>query len=172
MARSLKDIGCRITPRCGLHVHVGVKSENADFFRNLLRAYGNNANHINRLHPPSRHHNRFCQSFSVSHLTDAMTKEEILRAFGHKFVKVSLQAYTRQGTIEFRQAAGTVDADKACYWIKFCLRLCLAARAGLGVQRAASLEEFLNTIGCTDNERTYLLHRAQRLAPQPTGAVA
>jgi hypothetical protein len=168
MATTLKDLGCRTTIRCGLHVHVGVQDEGVDFFRNLLRAYYLNASHIDRLVPRSRRYNRFAKQVSVIGLTDAMTKEEILRRFGgDKFVKVNLSNYATRGTVEFRQGGGggKPDAQKTVYWVKFLLRLCNAARAGRGTQRANSLEEFLTAIGCTEDERSYLLRRAATLAP-------
>jgi hypothetical protein len=173
MATDLKRLGCRISKRCGLHVHVGIGDENADFFRNLLRAYYNNAHLIDRLLPASRRHNRFCAQVFVRSLTDEMSKEEILRHFGRsKFVKVNLSNYATRGTVEFRQGDGWLDAAKTTYWVKFLLRLCNAARAGRGTERANSLEEFLTAIGCTDDERSYLLRRAQTLAPVQTRGVA
>jgi hypothetical protein len=168
MATTLKALGCRITRSCGLHVHVGIGDENADFFRNLLRIYYNNATHIDRLLPRSRRHNRFCTQASLFYLNDTMSKEEILRHFGRtKFVKVNLSNYATRGTVEFRQGGGWLDAVKTTYWIKFLLRLCNAARAGRGTTRANSLEELLIAIGCTDDERSWLLRRAQTLAPLP-----
>jgi hypothetical protein len=169
--RTLKAAGCKITRSCGMHVHVGAKDENADFFRNLFRLYSSNASLIDRLVPKSRRgsNNRFCWPIRLG-FTDTSTKEEIIRAQADKFRKLTTQAWSRHRTVEFRHAGGTVEADKACYWIKLCMRFCLAARAGVA-KRFASLEELLIAIGCTEDERNYLARRANTLAPQQ-GAVA
>jgi hypothetical protein len=178
VARALKELGCKVTRRCGLHVHVGIENENADFFRNLLRVYYNNSRLIDRLVPASRRGNyhRFARQASITQLRDDMTKEQILRGWGNqKFVKVNLSNYATRGTVEFRQGGPTVEADKAAYWVKLMLRLCAAARAGRGTQPIATLEEFLTVIGCAEDERNFLLRRAATLAPLPaqsTGAVA
>jgi hypothetical protein len=169
MARHLKQLRCRVSVSCGLHVHVGVKNEDADFFRNVLRLYRNNEGWINQLVPGSRRYNRFCNSISLNGVTDSSTKEEILRATGssysQKFKKLSTHCYARLGTIEFRQAAGTVEADKMSYWVKFCLRMCLAARANVPTNTAASLRDLLERIGSAEDEKTYLLRRAAQLNP-------
>jgi hypothetical protein len=167
MARHLKKLRCRVSVGCGLHVHVGVKDENADFFRNILRLYRNNENWINQLVPNSRRHNRFCTPIILTGVTDTATKEEILRATGsdynQKFKKLSTHCYARLGTIEFRQAAGTVEADKMSYWVKFCLRMCLAAKANVPTTTATGLRDLLERIGATEDEKTFLLRRAAQL---------
>ena len=166
VARALRSMRARVSASCGFHVHVGARSEDANFFRNLLRLYGRNEVWINSILPPSRHNNRYCQRVRLLNITDGMSKEEILRQFGGNFFdrnyRLNIAAYARHGTVEFRQAAGTVDADKASYWIKFCLRMCAAAKAGIS-EHFNSLPELLTAIGCTEPERAYFIHRADRL---------
>jgi hypothetical protein len=161
----LKQMRTKATKKYSLHVHVGARGRDAAFFANLLKLYGNNEHLIDQLVPPSRRNNHYCCTVrhAASRIQDGMTLDQIFRLNGNRFSKLNFASFGRHGTVEFRQAAGTVDADKVTYWVKFCLRLCAAATAGIN-QRFESLEAFFNAIGATAEEQAWLTRRAARLA--------
>lgn len=185
VARALKTIGCKVntkyagtTPRGrrirhhGLHVHVGAENEDDAFFRNLLFFFHSNADVLDTMHPGSRRPGGggavWCNRVSVNGITDHSTRDEILRLHGGvKYRVLNLSAFHRHGTVEFRQAAGTVEADKVSFWVKFVLRVALAARSGhIGRHRFANLTELLRAIGSTDEEVRFWERRAQILNAQ------
>jgi len=164
VCNTLRSLRTRVSKRCGVHVHIDARQQDASFFINLLKLYTNNSQLIDQLVPPSRRGNTnpYCHNNSINRLRDNMTRSEVLRINGRN-CKLNYEAFARHGTVEFRHAAGTIEADKATYWIKFCMRLYLAALAGIN-QRFNSLAELLTAIGANDDERGWLLRRAERLA--------
>jgi hypothetical protein len=129
--RVLEEAGCTVNVLCGFHVHVGAREFGRDvgFFKRLLKLYHGYEPVIDGLLSPSRRDNRFCRNVNyTNHAETATTMDRLRLAVGEdRFRKVNLEAYFRHGTIEFRQHQGTLDAAKACNWIRFCLRLCGAA---------------------------------------------
>ncbi len=75
---------------------------------------------INSMHPRSRTNNRMTQQLRLADIERAgPTVRELREATHGKFGTINLQPWTTFGTIEFRQAAGTIDAEKAINWVKF-----------------------------------------------------
>lgn len=79
---------------------------------------------IDVMHPPSRTNNRYCQPLNTrgSRIAAATTIAELAAATHGKFSTVNLATWSR-GTIEFRQAAGTVEFEKVEAWVLFLLNL-------------------------------------------------
>jgi hypothetical protein len=165
VARALHAMGATVNKRCGFHVHVGAANEQANFFRSALRLYSRNEWLIDAVMPLSRrgNNNEYCQPIRLRDITDDSTRSEILRTVNVRHAKLSVASYSRHGTIEFRQHAGTVEADKASFWIKFCLRLCNAAQAGRQ-EAAESLAGLLDSIGAAEDEKIFFSNREARLA--------
>jgi hypothetical protein len=40
-----------------------------------------------------------------------------------RYVKLNFLSFLTQGTVEFRQHSGTIDANKICQWVRFCQRM-------------------------------------------------
>tara|TARA_R110000796_G_scaffold200722_1_gene316759 strand:- start:462 stop:1640 length:1179 start_codon:yes stop_codon:yes gene_type:complete len=86
---------------------------------------------INGMHPASRTNNGMCRAIRMSEITRAIASltadqvriTELANATNGKFSTINLQPWTDQGTIEFRQAMGTVDLDKCIAWVAFVLNL-------------------------------------------------
>ena len=75
---------------------------------------------INSMHPRSRTNNRMAQQLRLADIENAGPTVRDLRNATHgKFGTINLQPWSTIGTIEFRQAAGTIDAEKAINWVKF-----------------------------------------------------
>lgn len=164
----LTRIGCKITKKCGYHVHVGARDEDVNFFKRLLQLYSRHERVIETALPESRKHNQYCGPISTHGIDRMETRDEVLRAFGasdlHRYRKVNVHSWFRHGTVEFRQAAGTVEADKASFWTKFCLRMAAFAKSSLPLPQTDTLADLLTVIGCADDEKQFFANRVARFA--------
>jgi hypothetical protein len=172
----LSSLGCKVNKRCGLHVHVGARGETVDFFKSLVRLYMAAEPTVDSFMAPSRRGphggNGFCNSVRMVNRTmfdSATTVEQVATAVDQdntpyavrsmrRYRKLNLQSYWQHGTVEFRQHQGTVDAEKACNWVRFCLRLSLAARRG-DTLTDATLETLLSIVGANETETRYFVSR-------------
>ena len=151
ICRVLDSVGARVNSHCGLHVHIGnaplkddvratefcgasirdrattgryitgVYAEPMDFVavQDILHRYTRQQSTVNTMFPRSRTDNRYCAPLSLARIERATTIRDL--TFG-KFTAINLETWSR-GTIEFRQASGTVEADKIINWVKFLLNL-------------------------------------------------
>lgn len=122
---ALNAAGYGINVSCGFHVHINVAD--LTFAQRLLVAlrYKAISEEINSMMPPSRRSNSFAQNF------DDATVRDIAR-----HIRAGMTTYSQSGRyyttnlnwigaeggnarIEFRQAAGTCNADKVIGWVKF-----------------------------------------------------
>jgi hypothetical protein len=151
ICRVLSDVGANVNSSCGLHVHIGnaplndsthavrfcgdsilerartgryitgAYGEPMDFIavQDIMRRYTRQQDAVNSMFPRSRTDNRYCSPLSMRRIENASNISEL--TFG-KFTSINLETWAR-GTIEFRQASGTVEADKIINWVKFLLNL-------------------------------------------------
>ena len=78
-------------------------------------------NGINAMLPESRRSNRMCRPLNLSEVEAADTTITDLKAATHgKFSSINLQTWSN-GTVEFRQHSGTIEADKIWAWMQFLL---------------------------------------------------
>lgn len=122
---ALNTAGYGINVSCGFHVHINVAD--LTFAQRLLVAirYKAISEDINSMMPPSRRSNSYAQNFN-----DA-TVQDIAR-----YIRAGMDSYSQSGRyyttnlnwigaeggnarIEFRQAAGTCNADKVIGWVNF-----------------------------------------------------
>lgn len=171
VCETLTRIGCKITSKCGFHVHVGCRDAQADFFKNLIVLYSTAERAIDQFMPDSRKgsSNNFCKPVvlhSRSRLREARTVGEIASTIGQRsdrgrhssrYCKLNLEAYFAYGTVEFRHHGGTVDATKAQNWVRLCLRMVLTAKAG--EREVSTVEELLSAVDATEAERIYFRSR-------------
>ena len=146
ICRVLEDVGASVNSSCGLHVHISnaplnddttatqfcgesidVKERTGRFFANhsdpmdfiavqdIMKRYTRQQDTINSMFPRSRTDNRYCSPLSTRRIEQASTIGGL--TFG-KFTSINLQTWSR-GTIEFRQASGTIEASKIINWVKF-----------------------------------------------------
>lgn len=168
---TLTHIGAKITSRCGLHVHVGVEPVSMDltqFFKNLVTLYSSAERAIDTFMPQSRRgsNNVYCQPLRPNHLmASAGTVAQVVQAVGQstsartgsRYCKLNLQSYFAYGTVEFRHHGGTVDGVKATNWVRLCMRMVLAARAGERV--VSTVDDLLDAVGADEVERQYFRSR-------------
>jgi len=80
-------------------------------------------NGINSMLPISRRNMSMAQALLLPKIEAANTIDELRRATHGKFSTINLMPWTTHGTIEFRQAAGTLDAVKVTQWVRFIMNL-------------------------------------------------
>jgi len=170
----LTSLGCKVNKKCGMHVHVGARNENVDFFKSLVRLYSKSEAAVESFLAPSRrgYANPFCGPVRINQarLDAATTVEQVAEATSqdhtdprrlrsaNRYRKLNLQCFWQHGTVEFRQHQGTVEASKACNWVRFCLRMVLAARKG-AVLTDTTLEGLLTLLEANESETTYFTGR-------------
>ena len=148
ICRVLEEVGASVNSSCGLHVHIGnaplIESASATRFcgdsidvkertgrfvvgqyfqepmdfiavQDIMRRYTRQQDAVNSMFPRSRTDNRYCAPLNTRRIEQASTISEL--TFG-KFTSINLQTWSR-GTIEFRQASGTIEAAKIINWVKF-----------------------------------------------------
>lgn len=141
VCNSLTAMGAKVNKRCGFHVHVGMRNEDLETWKNIIRSYAAFESQIDNLMPTSRraNNNAYCRSVAsvdyaaLEAATDLRGVDRAVRlqgSYDRRYAKVNLQSYYRHGTIEFRQHSGTVDAEKATNWVRFILAMVEAARKG------------------------------------------
>jgi hypothetical protein len=177
VCRTLTGLGASVNKKCGFHVHVGVGGENIDFFKNLIRLYASAERQIDQFMPASRQGsaNYFCSPvrYSADALDRATTVGQVAQAAGQhptasrdgtRYRKLNLKSFFAYGTVEFRQHAGTCDAEKATQWVRLCLQMVLAARAG--EKEISADKDFLAVVKADEAQRAYFARRAEYFARQ------
>lgn len=124
VARALEDAGAYANRTCGFHVHFDASDLGMEHIKKIVRRYAAHEAEIDAFMPKSRrgNTNHYCQSLSgmLGHAFDsATTTQALVSSQPSRYYKVNLKSYQRQGTIEFRQHSGTVNAMKICTWIRF-----------------------------------------------------
>ena len=160
----LKEIGCTVDSRCGLHVHVGARDLPIQAMRNLSMMFLAAETHFDSIVQASRRAsvNSYCQSNttrvgrgdaeaivtarSIQQLAGVMNggwSTQHYNAF--RYHKLNFQSYAIHGTAEFRQHGGTVESEKGVQWARLITGLVAAAAnsAPLTEIPAMSFEQFL-----------------------------
>lgn len=134
----LTRMGIKVNKSTGLHVHHDARDFNkVVYFKNLVKLYGRMEKMLDEAMPNSRrgNNNRYCGSINekldyrgynyglsrnatgVETLDACETAEAVRSWMGTRYMKVNLECFWRQGTIEVRHHSGTVDPDKLVNWV-------------------------------------------------------
>ena len=89
--------------------------------KDIMNRYKDNQTIINGFFPPSRTNHNMCKPITRTIVGDTI-EELIYHAMG-KYCVINLQPWGRKGTIEFRQASGTIELGKITHWVEFLLTL-------------------------------------------------
>ena len=137
VCETLEANGAKVNVNCGMHVHVGVGDLNCNELKNIVKAYGTFGDEIDRVLPRSRRVNgnkaRWCRRLWSGYNRQTILNrinnaefihqlENVLAAQNGRYNALSLGAYRRIGTIEFRQHSGTTDPEKAVMWAQWCVK--------------------------------------------------
>lgn len=136
VADALNVSGGTANRTCGLHVHVGARDLTIDQIKMVVKRYTAHEEAIDAVMPRSRrgNGNSYCKSMNVFSSNYGAQLENIrdLVSFQgrswDRFYKLNLAAFIRQGTLEFRQHSGTVQAEKIVNWVLFVLNFVEVSR--------------------------------------------
>lgn len=127
----LKENGVKTNTSCGLHVHHDIHELKRQQIIRIYDFYNKYEKLIDAMHNKSRECNLYCKSIKsiIDKVRDCETKDELLvRVAGKgntnyynnvRYYKINLRSFLYYGTIEFRQAAGTIDFNEITSWIIF-----------------------------------------------------
>ena len=142
VAKALANAGASADSSCGLHVHLDIKDFTANDLRGIIERYSSFEQEIDKFMPRSRRgeSNTYCRSLiplmdilnnrntNYNYYNNAISywnsdnSDMVPRGFYERYMKVNLQSYVRQRTIEFRHHSGTVNAKKITNWVKFIMQ--------------------------------------------------
>lgn len=127
----LNQLGCTVNSTCGMHLHVGLDSNinNLSLFKNLVRFYQEYEEVIDTFMLPSRRASNNNYINTLKHLNkralfEATSINEIRRLMGfNRYLKLNIEPFWRQGTVEFRHHSGTLSATKIISWMNVCMSI-------------------------------------------------
>jgi len=171
----LLDGRCKINKTCGLHVHVGLPRREHRLPINVLRIYNKFEPVIDTLMPPSRRGsaNGYARPTAFSERMATASDLNVLRiAYGHdRYRKVNLESIWRHGTLEFRQHAGTIEAEKIIAWATLVLKLTAMANSAPELPTGApTLEGLLALIDASEEAKGFWARRQAALNPAMAAA--
>lgn len=131
---ALNKAGAKVNNSCGFHVHFGITDLNLDNIKSLMLSHIETEKTFDSIVPESRRQNAntYCKSLTsiassktqaVAKIKNVQTISSLISLFPQRYVKINLQCYNRQGTVEFRQHSGTTTFSKIKNWILICARL-------------------------------------------------
>jgi len=182
----LTSIGCWVSRKDGMHVHIGAKQ----FYRDekacaaLARTWYNNQAIIGRMCSSHRTGNTHCpriassevdklgQTVQVDSYYDYYERKQIRERVKDWGNRKSLNFVNLEDgekpTIEFRLHEGCLDPAKAVAWIKFCQKLIdYTARERIAIPCARSKTALLTTLS-VPLDASAILSRKQPLMPAGT----
>jgi biotin operon repressor len=149
--RVMVEAGASVNRSCGLHVHVDARGLDVPSFANVITRYAHFERELDKIMPASRRgsENTYCGSITHwvqryrSFMQEQSTAREIANIAPRD--KVNLGSFLRHGSIEFRHHSGTVNAEKATNWIKFCVNFVEKSRLDSALNAAASPSQSVNS---------------------------
>jgi len=174
----------RINTSCGLHVHIGAQRPrplDLAALKRLALLYVENESYLDAVQPPSRRGNSstYCQGVAtvnpdmIARCTDLNQLLTVLyykrmphrtERFGsghgdaRRYTKINMVPFLPKGTIEFRQHAGTVSAEKIRNWVLLCQAMIETAltEGSITAQTVATIQAISRRVRAgTKNERLY-----------------
>jgi len=89
--------------------------------KDIMNRYKDSQTSINGFFPQSRTNHNMCKP--ITRTIAGNTIQELKACTSGKFSVINLEPWTSKGTIEFRQASGTLEMDKILNWVEFLLTL-------------------------------------------------
>jgi len=160
---------CRINRTCGLHCHNGLPRREHNLPKNIFRLYHHFESVFDSLQPESRRGNANGYARPTTYtarMNEATTLDQLRTAYGYdRYRKVNMESIWRHGTIEYRQHAGTVEAEKIIEWVKLVLKLTAVANSVPPLPEGpATLDGLMTLVGADEASKAYWRDRQAYLA--------
>lgn len=145
VCKAIKDqYDPNVTPKCGLHVHVGKGMEGSFSDQeviNLFAVLWTFETRLDKIHPSHRHNNHYCSSMHetskgrsesdcLQKIFGCQSKKDVInlvnvsndfKSVNWAYEALRLKPQPAPGeTIEFRQHEGTLEAEEILKWAKVC----------------------------------------------------
>lgn len=171
VSEALAAAGATVNRQCGLHVHHDAGDFRGQDFARLVADYSDNRQLIDSFMPRSRRagSSSWCRDPRRS-VRNCATASAVRTACGTRYMAVNVSAFFVHGTVEFRQAAGTIDATKILNWIHFTHACMEKARSGEDMNSCTNLESFLDSLSSTNSGGSVV--RDIRLSVRGIGGLA
>ena len=133
----IKGLGGKVNKSTGFHVHHDVNTWGIKEFRNLYKRFAKFETAMDSIQPASRreNNNRYIASLYkvvaqtngsshtaqqelVKQIDSCRSVRQLRNLFGTRYLKLNLESFFRQGSVEFRHHSGTVEADKVENYIR------------------------------------------------------
>ena len=159
----LNQHDAKVDRKCGLHVHFDARSLSLATIKNVVKLYIRYEAAIDTIVPDSRRRNNndYCKGLcsgmfphqgltdlfgAIDRANDVVGIANNLNIRGRYF-NINLHAFTRHGSIEFRQHSGTSDFNKMRNWVELLSQMINRAERSLDVEaRTATLTEMLEEL--------------------------
>lgn len=171
----LNKLGCWVSMRDGMHVHIGAKflQDDEDAVECLARTWERNQHLIGRMCSSHRTGRGSCPRLNADEIADLgkPRKEHHGVYYGDNTGKwwgarksLNLQNIPHKGTVEFRLHEGCLDPKKAIAWVQFCQHLVDYAESERKVFTCQTKRSFLKTLG-VPQETVDVLAKRQKQMP-------
>ena len=121
----LKRLGYQTNSRCGLHIHLGAKSEGGSVARWVARYIKFAAKNENLFFglAPTRSGNTYCSRFDSRLKSVYASSHGSLDSWESRYYWINGQSYSRHTTLENRLMSGTINPNSIVGWALFNLYL-------------------------------------------------
>ena len=123
-----RKAGGRVDKTCGHHVHVDVNDLPVETIAKVVQLYDLLEPALYQIVPPSRREGRYAKprnrGFHRHSYRECQTES--------RYYGLNLESIQKHGTLEFRLAAGTLNARKVFYWVLLCH---LVVETGISITR-------------------------------------
>jgi hypothetical protein len=168
----LNTLGCEVNKTCGLHVHHDARDLDLPSWKRALSMYVRFETVIDSVHPTSRRDNTYCRRMvrwggvesTVAEINSARLRQTLTNLWGTRYTKVNTQAFLRHGTLEYRQHAGTLNADKVCNWIVLTQLMLTAAKQDRAYTSTETLADLMQAVGARGKLSHFFAARQAALA--------
>ena len=173
--KALLNAGAKVDVTCGLHVHLGMDGLSGADIIKVVELYTANQSNINNVVSKSRHNTRWAKRHDLNDATlDYIRRtgstNELRSVCAHldnrtyRYKTVNLVAYSKYGTVEFRQHQGTLSAEKVISWVKFVMALTeKAVTMDDAKVTYASFPELLGNLPLANETVEFLSRRSETL---------
>lgn len=155
---TLNRLNARVNRTTGLHVHVGGDITPSQYLNTFVN-YHWLENLVTSWLAPSRANNRYCRRLTTKpQILTCTSQNAIVATLGSRYYTVNPFAWSRHGTIEFRQHQGSTEYEKIAMWSRFCVKLVAWSKENRLSATVSSVDDipFLN-----DTEKVYFQARKE-----------